>query len=79
MNIEGLTIKILKRDEILRESDIVRLIVETGDEGGFSISYKPDGWHPLRWHKVSEEMPGCIGCKISEYKYNGFYEYARIQ
>ncbi len=78
LDLTGFSIKILKRDDILQENDVLRLIVETGYDSGFDLIYKPKDYNPLSWHKVSYEMPAWIGETISSNKYNTWFEFARI-
>jgi len=76
--ISGKTIKILKRDEIIQNGDICRLIVQNGYDNGFDLTYKPKDWDPLSWHEVSYEMPVIIGKVCNSCQYGRWYEFARI-
>ena len=78
LDLTNKTIRILKRDEILQEDDVLRLIVETCYDNGFDLTYKPKDYNPLSWHKVSYEMPAWIGEVISSNKYSTWFEFARI-
>lgn len=78
IDLSGKTIRILNKDEILQENDVLRLIVQTGYDNGFNLTYKPNDYDPLSWHKVSYEMPAFIGEVISSNKYSSWYEFARI-
>lgn len=78
MNIQGKTIQILKYTDTLRKNDICRLIVQTGDEGGFNGTYKPENWNPLEWQPVKSEMSGWINKPIDGFSYHVWYEYARF-
>ena len=78
VDITGKTIKILHHDEILQKDDIVRLLVETGDEAGFDLTYKPEEYKPLAWQPVEEELPGWIEKPIKDLSFHFWYEYARI-
>jgi len=53
--------------------------METGEEGGFNSTYKPEGYKPLEWHLVEEELPGWLNKQISKYKYHFLYEFARLE
>jgi hypothetical protein len=79
MNLKNKTIKILPYDEVLKTGDICRFIMETGEEGGFNITYKPEGYKPLEWYLVEEELPGWLNKQISKYKYHFLYEFARLE
>lgn len=71
-------VKILPHNSTLRKGDFCRLVVQTGDEGGFNTTYKPDGYRPLMWQPVEEEMPAWVNEEIQLFPYHVWYEYARV-
>lgn len=78
MNLEGKILKILSHEEILEKDDLIRILIETKEEGGFDSTYKEEGYNFLEWHTTEEVINGWIGKKISKYRYHTWYEYARI-
>ena len=69
--------RFLDKSEVLKKGDKVRLIVETGEDGGFDTTYKSENWKPLDWHLVEDEMPGWIDKVIKDFEYHIWYEYIR--
>ncbi len=63
----GCTIQVLGLDDILQETDFIRDLTETGYDGGFNTTYKPDGWNGLLWHLVGDELSGWVGSTYKDY------------
>ena len=63
----GVTVEFLTDAVVLKGSDYVRGLVESGSEGGFDTTYKPSGWRGLAWHKVEQELPGWVGKTYADY------------
>jgi len=80
MNIflEGETVKVLRRDEVLQPNDLVRLTEEIGAEPGFDLKGKPEDYLPLAWHKASDELSEWVGFEIQENPLFRVYEYIRV-
>ena len=71
MNIDlrGKTIQVLTLDDKIKKNDLIRPLFESGDEGGFNLSYKPDEWNGLLWQLVKEDFSGWIGKTQRDYNH----------
>jgi hypothetical protein len=57
----GCNVYYLTINDIIKKGDFIRTLIETGEEGGFDITYKPENWNGLSWHKVENDLSGWIG------------------
>ncbi|MGD9697535.1 hypothetical protein [Acinetobacter sp.] len=65
--LEGCLLQVLTVNDIIQNGDFQRELHESGDEGGFNKTYKPNGWDGLAWHKVDDELSGWIGKTYKDY------------
>jgi len=79
ISLKGQKFRGLTDKDILRPTDLVRMIIENGYDGGFDLTFKPENYRPLFWHTAESEMPGWIDKPIGDYEYSCWYEYIRIE
>ena len=60
-------VRFIPNDEVLKKGYFIRHLYETGEEGGFNTTFKPDGWRGLYWHKIENELPGWIGQTMNDF------------
>lgn len=65
--IKGKTVYCLTAYDIIEENDLIRPLFESGGEGGFNTSYKPEGWDGLKWQPVKNDLSGWIGKTYKDY------------
>ena len=58
----GCLIYVLRDNDILRETDFIRELVETGGGGeGFETTFKNEKWQGPMWHTVDNDFGARIG------------------
>lgn len=65
--IRGCKFKVLDIDDIIKKNDLMRELLESGEEGGFNTTYRLYGWVGLFWHKISDDLSGWVGKTYREY------------
>jgi hypothetical protein len=63
----GTTFRVVGPDEPLLGHFLVREKYESGSEGGWNTTFKPDEWRGTAWHKLSQDLPGWINRTIRDY------------
>ena len=84
--LQGVSVYFLDENEVIKSGDLYRYLFETGEDGGFNTTYKPDGWRGTLWQSVDFEFPAAIGSTPlewfrntngNEHKFVQLYEFIR--
>ena len=63
-DLSGCVVKVLTIHDVIKDTDFIRLLIQTGIEGGFATAFKPYKWNGMAWHAVTDDFPGWIGKRI---------------
>ena len=62
IEIHGKLMEFLTKDDVIRDTDLVRSIVQDhSDHGGWDTTFKGENWLGTHWHAASEELSAWVG------------------
>lgn len=85
--LQGVSVYFLDENDVIKSGDLYRLLYETGEDGGFNTTYKPDGWKGTLWQSVEDDIPALIGTTRlkwfqeqngTKHKFVQLYEFIRM-